>query len=684
MSVERSSSLAYNCPLTFHSGLEKNMTKRLVIGCLILGGVFLSVPFTRSQQVPLRIYFVDVGQGHAALIVSPTGKTMLIDGGPDGAGDAAIVPLMESLGLDHLDVMVATHYDGDHIGGLDEVAAAFPPAIAYDSGDLTAPQNSFFFQYRNAVAPQRRQIRPGTIIDLGDGARATCIVVNGQLISGGRVGIFGRRDPLDQLDNSACIGLLIQYGGFDLFISGDLTGGGNNTTDVESIVGQLVGDVDVLQLNHHGSRTGSNPTFLNLLKAEVGIVQVGRDNPFGHPAVQVIDRFINTTPTNGVRPFPPDGDFTPNRPPFVFQTEFSPPGSSVSHQGVAARGTLLIETDGRTYTVTGGRLPRIPFPVDGAEEGIRSDFPPSIVLQTSPIVPQAGESYLVQAQIVDDGDVIAGATLRYRVNEGDEVSVPLRRVSRTDFIGVIPGQPDGALVQYDVVAEDGEGQVSSVRGGYFAGVTPIASLRRNDDWGVPEFLGYPARIIGTVTVGTGSFSRTNTDIYVEDESGGINVFELRTQSVIVDVGARVIVVGRLLPFNGVLKLDVTNPYPYAPFPSPFGVTPTDQIDDVIPRTVTLAEIDESMEGLLVRVDHVRVVDGSIPAPGQNGNLRISDGTGELTLRVLRDTDIPGMATPHRPFSIIGVVGQFDRFRPFDSGYQILPRSRQDFILSSSR
>lgn len=638
------------------------------------------MPVVHPQAGVLRIHFIDIGQGHAALVVSPTGKTMLIDGGPDGAGASAIIPFMEGAGLTRLDVMVATHYDADHIGGLDEVASRFPPSIAYDSGDLTITNNPAITTYLNAARPVRAPIRAGQVIDLGGGATATCLVVNGQLASGGRVGIFGRTDQFDQRDNSASIGLLIQYGDFDFFVAGDLTGGGNNTTDVESTVAQLVGDVDVLQLSHHGSSTSSNPTFLSTLKAEVGIVQAGRTNTFGHPSVEALDLFINTTPTHGQRPAPPDADAPANRPPFVFQTQQSPSGSSVSHQGIVARGTITVETNGNGYVVTSARLPRIPFPDDGAEMGLRMDFPPSVIILQSPIVPRADEPVTIQAQIADDVGVIDSATLTYSINGGEPTTFELRRVSSTDFIGTIPTQPDGVCVQYEVAARDGTGQVTIARGGYFAGTTPIAALRVNDDWGVPRYLGFPARIVGTVTVGSGTFSSSNSDIYVQDATAGINVFRLRSTNLQVTLGDIVSVIGRISVFNGVLMLDVTNPLPNVPFTSPFGVTGLGGGGSVIPLLRTIAQLDETVEGMLVRVENVRIIDGSFPSGNNNGNVLISDGTGEVTLRILRETGISGMTTPSGRFSVVGIVSQFDRFRPFDSGYQLLPRSRADVIL----
>jgi beta-lactamase superfamily II metal-dependent hydrolase len=659
------------------------MRKSRLAGIALLGLELLRAPLSlHESEATLRIFFPDVGHGHAALILSPTGRALLIDGGPDGAGATVLVPLMRRLGLTRLDGMIATHYDADHIGGLDEVAAAFPPAVAYDSGDLTAPrESSSFMDYLKAIGPSRRTLRAGESMDLGGGVRVTCLVVNGDLLSGGRVGIFGRFDPYDQVDNSASIGLLIQYDDFDLFLSGDLTGGGDNTTDVESTVAQLVGDVDMVQLNHHGSATSGNATFLSALRAEVGIVQVATANSYGHPSVEVVDRFITTTPTSGLTPDPPDGNIPPSRPPFLIQTQASPPSDPrVSRQGLVAEGTIEIETNGRQYTVRGGRLPPMTFPTDGAERGVRTDFPPTILAWTSPSVPSAGEAVLLSAQIADDSRHLRSARLTVSVNDGEPIALPLTRLSETLFIGEIPGYADGTRVRYCVTAEDGAGQGTTTCGIYFSGITPIRALRAVDAWGLPRFEGALARIRGIVTVGSGTFSRSQTEVFVEDETGGIRIFELRAQSRLVSLGDHVLVTGRVKSSQGTLELDITNPLPVPPFPSPFGIRVLSRSEEAPrPRPVRLRDIGEALEGQLVRIEGVRILQGAIP-PSGSANLRITDGTGTTTLRIVGTTDIPGLPTPTGSFTLIGVVAQFDSFRPFTRGYQILPRRRADLLL----
>jgi hypothetical protein len=158
----------------------------------------------------------------------------------------------------------------------------------------------------------------------------------------------------------------------------------------------------------------------------------------------------------------------------------------------------------------------------------------------------------------------------------------------------------------------------------------------------------------------------------------MNVFERTSQTTRVNPGDKATAVGRIEGFNGLLQLNVTNPTITAPFTSPFGLR-VDGKEPVEPKLTTLADLNEDLEGQLVQISNVRITNGMIPATGRSDDLTISDGTAALTLWVDGNTNIPGMSTPTGVFTIVGVVGQFDRFRPFNRGYQVLPRSRDDFI-----
>src|SRR5262245_26120159 len=114
-----------------------------------------------AQAPTLKIYFLDVGQGDSTLIVSPTGTTLLVDGGPNGSGTSAVVPTLVSLGLTTVNYAVATHYHADHIGGLDEVANAMNgPGVCYDRGTVAVPSTTSYSDYVSAVSGVRLTIVP--------------------------------------------------------------------------------------------------------------------------------------------------------------------------------------------------------------------------------------------------------------------------------------------------------------------------------------------------------------------------------------------------------------------------------------------------------------------------------------------------------------------------------------------
>ncbi len=240
----------------------------------------------------LEVYFIDVGQGDSTLIVGPTGTSFLFDAGWGGEGYAAVVPLLNSLGISHLDYVGASHYHADHVGGLDEVwLSGIQCNVAYDRGNSNTPGTQSYSQYASTYSSVRQTVSPGQVVNLGGGATMTCLVVEGDLMGGGSVNISGS----SQWENSASIAWKLEYGDFDMFLGGDLTGGGNSTTDVESSVGPLCGDVDVYQVNHHCSRTSSNATFLNWIDPEFAVIPCGHANSYGYPKQEVVDRISSSS-----------------------------------------------------------------------------------------------------------------------------------------------------------------------------------------------------------------------------------------------------------------------------------------------------------------------------------------------------------------------------------------------------
>jgi beta-lactamase superfamily II metal-dependent hydrolase len=285
---------------------------RIWIYCivLILVTALHAVGASAADKNDLEIIHIDVGQGDATLIISPSGKTMLVDGGQNGRGKKVVVPLLEKHGISHLDYVIATHYDSDHIGGLDEVLNFLktPPGKILDTGSSgpleprplkTAKGNDTRYAdyVQSAGLEITREAAPTGrgVIDLGAGVIVSIVASNGCVPGGGEDQYRPRLD-----ENGASIALVITHGTFDYFIGGDLTGGGPSgkklTENMETPVADKVGHVDALRLSHHGSSTSSNKYFLKTLRPSVAFVSAGDGHPntkYFHPTRGVLDRLHN-------------------------------------------------------------------------------------------------------------------------------------------------------------------------------------------------------------------------------------------------------------------------------------------------------------------------------------------------------------------------------------------------------
>ena len=228
----------------------------------------------------LAITVFDVGQGDATLVASPSGMTLLFDAGPSGS-QAVILPYLDSAGIDGLDYIVTSHYHADHIGA---VATIYNQKGAnqgvWDRGwsYTTATYNT----YAATVAADRRTLTQGQVLDLGGGATATVVALNGN-------GVLNPPYSNSSFENEYSVALLIELGDFRFFQAGDLSGiNAGGYRDIETSVAQTMvqlgkADINVYRASHHGSYTSSNASFLNATTPEVAIISVGATNSYGHP-----------------------------------------------------------------------------------------------------------------------------------------------------------------------------------------------------------------------------------------------------------------------------------------------------------------------------------------------------------------------------------------------------------------
>ncbi|WP_426754193.1 ComEC/Rec2 family competence protein [Myxococcus sp. Y35] len=239
----------------------------------------------QSASQPLTVHFFDVGQGDAALVISPTGKTVLIDGGPPEAR-AHLEKRLRELVQGPLDLVILTHPHLDHLGGLSNVLRTvgarrfMDPGFDHPSEAYRDLLNVVGDEVGQVMTPVPNPQEPRTLlsIGLGDGAALTVLwprVPEDPFLTG------TRSDP-----NSNSIVAKLTYGKTAFLFTGDAE------PDTEATL--LRKDIDftstVLKVAHHGGRHSSTAAFLAAVKPQAAVISVGAKNDYGHPTSEVLGR----------------------------------------------------------------------------------------------------------------------------------------------------------------------------------------------------------------------------------------------------------------------------------------------------------------------------------------------------------------------------------------------------------
>lgn len=224
-------------------------------------------PVTKNEQ--MLVHYIDVGQGDAILIQSPNGKNMLIDGGTKSAGDK-VVSFLKSKGVSTLDVVVATHPDADHIGGLIDVLKNFKVNQFIDSGKAHTTQT--YYEILQMIDDKNI---PFKVAKRNDAIQLDSVLKTNILYA----------DENASDNNDASIVIRTSYGSVSFMFTGDA---GTN------IEGKLLSRNDIkstyLKAGHHGSNTSSSASFINAVNPTGTILSYGKDNSYGHPHAEVVER----------------------------------------------------------------------------------------------------------------------------------------------------------------------------------------------------------------------------------------------------------------------------------------------------------------------------------------------------------------------------------------------------------
>jgi competence protein ComEC len=225
-----------------------------------------------EKQGELIVSFLDVGQGDSIFIESPSGRQLLIDGGPDRS-------VLRELGKQmkwydrSIDVVIATHPDTDHVAGLFDVLKRYDVDYIFRPGikhDAQAAQ-SLLKEIANEDA-EEFLARRGQRIDIGDGIYLEIL--------------FPDRDVSDVETNTGSIVARLVYGETSFLFTGD------SPQAIEKYLARIDGEdlnSDVLKIGHHGSKTSSATGFLGFVSPKYGVLSRGCDNRYGHPHQEVLD-----------------------------------------------------------------------------------------------------------------------------------------------------------------------------------------------------------------------------------------------------------------------------------------------------------------------------------------------------------------------------------------------------------
>lgn len=293
--------------------VKRGFAAAAVLMMLGLGSLIIFTPFAAPDpDGMLRVDLLDVGQGDAALITFPNGETMLIDAGgqvdyrtegdedfePDRAriGEMVVSEFLWERGLSHVDHIVASHADSDHLQGLIDVARNFTIGRAYFAaaqGETEESRMLYEILAERGVAAER------------------LVAGEAMTVGGVRVDVLypaANASP-SLAENDRSLVLMLTFGERRFLFTGDIE------AEAERLLIESGADVaaDVVKVPHHGSRTSSTEAFVSAVRPRFAVIPVGRRSRFRHPDPQVVKRWraaraeTLTTGSRGTITFETDG-----------------------------------------------------------------------------------------------------------------------------------------------------------------------------------------------------------------------------------------------------------------------------------------------------------------------------------------------------------------------------------------
>ena len=246
----------------------------IIVFILLVVSVFLIYFDWQNSHKQFTFAMLDIGQGDALFIESPTGTQVLVDAGPPkniiGKLSQVMSPFDRSI-----DAIIITNPDQDHIGGLIDVLKFYKVGKVFESG--TWSDSKTYQNLEKQISDKKIPdilAKKGIRLDMGGGAVIDIL--------------FPDRDVTDWPTNDGSVVARLSYGSTSFMLTGDATMKtesfilkDNNLADFKS---------DILKVGHHGSRYSSSEEFVKAVSPQVALISDGKNNKYGHPAPETISK----------------------------------------------------------------------------------------------------------------------------------------------------------------------------------------------------------------------------------------------------------------------------------------------------------------------------------------------------------------------------------------------------------
>lgn len=241
------------------------------------GGAALQDSDTKTET-GLLVTFLDVGQGDCIFLQSPSGNTLLVDGGPESATQT-VLDFLDEKGVIGLDAVIASHLHADHIGGLISVIDVYPVGKYYEPP--FDAESEVYFQLRDALSENNVTVlsplaSSNSLIDWDRDVEIRILSPYG--IDYGRV---------DDFNDTSYI-LRVTYQNTSLLLTGDATQVAEKLA-LKALPNSYF-KADVLKVGHHGSKNSTSTKFLDAVNPSIAVISCGLNNEYGHPNQELLDR----------------------------------------------------------------------------------------------------------------------------------------------------------------------------------------------------------------------------------------------------------------------------------------------------------------------------------------------------------------------------------------------------------